>query len=305
MILRTSLRYFDQVARDQSIRKAAEKLHVAASAVDRQLLKLEEELGVPLFERLPRGVRPTAAGEILLSYIRRWNAEATTLRHQLESLRGGERGTIEIAAAEAAADVILPAAIADLRRRFPHIEFNITTGDSSQILQALLAHEADVGIAFNIKPSRGVRSIMDLQLPLGIVVAPDHPLAQLRHATLDDCAPYPVLIPSDSWIEQSAVKRLVSDSRHRLDIVARGVRVGVLKALARARAGIAFLTALEVDHEVRARQLVYIPLAHRNLDVPSLSVLTPASRSVPVYTAMFLERVKEQLAAYVLPQHTG
>lgn len=65
-------RYFDEVARHGSIRKAAEELSVSASAIDRQLLQAEEAFGVALFERLPRGVRLTAAGEILIYGVRRW-----------------------------------------------------------------------------------------------------------------------------------------------------------------------------------------------------------------------------------------
>ena len=58
------LDYVDEVARSGSIRKAAEQLNVTASAVNRRIMDLEEELGAPLFERLPRGVRLTTAGEL-------------------------------------------------------------------------------------------------------------------------------------------------------------------------------------------------------------------------------------------------
>ncbi|WP_179208886.1 LysR family transcriptional regulator [Salinicola salarius] len=80
-LLQTSLRYFEEVARQGSLRKAAERLHVAASAVNRQILKLEAELGVPLFERLPRGLRLSAAGELMLYQIRQWQRDE---RHLLE-----------------------------------------------------------------------------------------------------------------------------------------------------------------------------------------------------------------------------
>ena len=64
------LKYFDEVARAGSIRQAAEALHVAPSSVNRRIQDLEEELGVPLFERLPRGMRLTAAGELFVQYVR-------------------------------------------------------------------------------------------------------------------------------------------------------------------------------------------------------------------------------------------
>ena len=64
------LKYFDEVVRAGSIRLAAERLHVAPSAVNRRIQDLEEELGLPLFERLPRGMRLTAAGELFVTYVR-------------------------------------------------------------------------------------------------------------------------------------------------------------------------------------------------------------------------------------------
>src|SRR5262249_60113172 len=64
------LRYFLEVARQGSIRKAAQKLFVASSAVNRQILQLEEELGAELFDRLPTGMRLHAAGECVLRHVR-------------------------------------------------------------------------------------------------------------------------------------------------------------------------------------------------------------------------------------------
>ena len=61
-----AMSYVDEVARLGSIRAAGARLHIAPSAVNRQILMLEEQLGEPLFERLPRGMRPTPAGEILI-----------------------------------------------------------------------------------------------------------------------------------------------------------------------------------------------------------------------------------------------
>src|SRR5712692_1811533 len=64
------LHYVDEVARVGSVRQAAERLHVAASAVNRRVQDIEDELGTPIFERLPRGMRLTAAGELFVRYIR-------------------------------------------------------------------------------------------------------------------------------------------------------------------------------------------------------------------------------------------
>ena len=64
-----AIHYFDMVRRCNSIREAARRLNVASSAVNRQILKLEDEIGAPLFDRLPAGLRLTPAGEILTRHI--------------------------------------------------------------------------------------------------------------------------------------------------------------------------------------------------------------------------------------------
>jgi DNA-binding transcriptional LysR family regulator len=81
------LRYVDEVARAGSIRKAAEQLHVTASAVNRRVMDLEEELGAPLFERRARGVRLTAAGELFVRYIREQSGDVERMKSQIEDLK--------------------------------------------------------------------------------------------------------------------------------------------------------------------------------------------------------------------------
>src|SRR5262249_44326042 len=92
--------YLDAVARAGSIRKAAEKLRVASAARTRRILDFEKEVGSPLFERLPRGVRLTAAGEVLIATIRRSLSDLAAAGSQIEQLRGLVRGSVRIACSE-------------------------------------------------------------------------------------------------------------------------------------------------------------------------------------------------------------
>jgi len=105
------LRYIDEVARAGSIRQAAERLHVAASAVNRRVQDIEEELGTPIFERLPRGMRLTAAGEIFVRYIRGRSADLDEVRSQIEELKGLRRGSVKLVASQALAPVFMPRAV--------------------------------------------------------------------------------------------------------------------------------------------------------------------------------------------------
>jgi len=92
------------VARRGSIRRAAERLHIALSAVDRQILQLESQIGMPLFERLPQGLRLTAAGEFLVDAIRRSRRELMRVKSQIDDLKGLRRGEVSIALVEGATE---------------------------------------------------------------------------------------------------------------------------------------------------------------------------------------------------------
>src|ERR1700758_5593745 len=122
-------RYVDEVARCGSIRKAAEKLNVTSSAVNRRIMDLEEELGAPLFERRPRGVRLTAAGEVFVGFLRPQDGEVEGLKSQIEELQGMRRGTVRIACSQALALEFLPQQIADFRPRYSLVNFDVQVLD--------------------------------------------------------------------------------------------------------------------------------------------------------------------------------
>src|SRR5258708_37145545 len=91
------LTYVDEVARTGSIRKAAAHLNVAASAISRQILALETQLGTPLFQRLPKKLILTAAGEILIGHVRQSLKELTRAQAKIEELYRLRRGKITVA----------------------------------------------------------------------------------------------------------------------------------------------------------------------------------------------------------------
>lgn len=92
------LRYLDEVVRRGSIRKAAEHLHVAPTAVNRQILDLEAELGAPLFDRIHNRLRLTPLGEMVLTHVRSTLREHAALRERIADFKGMRRGEITVAA---------------------------------------------------------------------------------------------------------------------------------------------------------------------------------------------------------------
>lgn len=96
--------YFIAVARCGSLRRAAEQLHISASAINRQILQAEEAFGTPLFERLPEGLRMTTAGELLYDNLLRWQKEFRQTRQKFDELQGMKRGSVSVGMVQALAE---------------------------------------------------------------------------------------------------------------------------------------------------------------------------------------------------------
>ena len=298
-MVRTGLRYFEFACRLGSIRKAADKLHVASSAVNRQLLLLESEFGVELFERLPRGIRPTAAGDVLLGHVRRWNRESVLLRQEIGSLRDGVRGTIRIAAAETFTEDVLPRAMTKLQAQYPHVDFTLISGDNGRITNELLTKDADVVLVYDASENIRAEIIETASEPIGIIATPDHPLASRSVLTLEDCAEYPLIAPGSDWLTNSALNRLFQQSDALGRIVAYAERPGILKALVRAGLGIAFLSSLGVEKEVSEGKLIWLPLANGVLEPARITLMAPKGRPHPSYLSAFIAILRAEFLDYV------
>ena len=117
--------YLETVTRSGSIRKAADKLRIASTALNRRILDIEKEIGTPVSERLSRGVRLKAAGEVLIAAIRRSLSDLASAGSQIQHLRGLVRGTVYIASAESTANDLLPKTIARYQERYLGVQFQM------------------------------------------------------------------------------------------------------------------------------------------------------------------------------------
>ena len=115
-----------------SIRAASRELNVASSAINRQVLWLEEALGLQLFDRVGRRLRLSQAGELLLAHIRRTYSDFEGTVAELDALKGLRRGTVSIASVESVAEKLLPAVISTFRKSYPGIHVNVSISSSRE-----------------------------------------------------------------------------------------------------------------------------------------------------------------------------
>jgi DNA-binding transcriptional LysR family regulator len=295
-VLATPLAYFATVARFGSVRAAAETLRIAPSALSRQIQRMEDLAGLPLFERLPRGVNLTPAGEILLGYVQRWENDFSRLDEDLRSLAGRRAGTLRLATVEIATYSVVPHAIRALRDVLPGMTVNTTVGVTDDVLRDVAEGNAEVGVVINMPRSPDVKSAWGVRTAVGAVVLPDHPLANLKEVRIVDCLAHPIIMPDETLMVRSAIRRALEKTRRVAHIAGTCNRVASIKGLARAGVGVAFLAELDVSSEIKSGELSFIRLKDKDIEMPYVSLVIPKNKKTSPAAITFLDLLKKELA---------
>jgi DNA-binding transcriptional LysR family regulator len=188
------LRYFVAVAEELHFRRAAERLHVAQPAVSEQVRKLEDELGVRLFDRTPRSVALTDAGAALLTEAYRVLRQADVARMAARSASDRRGSVLRIGYVPTALPASIPRTLRRLVATMPNLQTTMEPGSGFELVDAVRAGELDVAVVSLPAPTDGVRAT-----PLGaqraLAVFPvDHDHAVKPHVSLDQIAPERIVV---------------------------------------------------------------------------------------------------------------
>lgn len=290
-----ALRYIDEVARQGSIRKAAKTLHVAASAVNRYILELEEELQAPIFERLPRGLKLTSSGEILIQHIRETLQAHQRMRAQIQSLRGLNRGEVVVATMATLAAGRLADIVAAYREKHPQVSLRIMVGDRATVAEMVALGQADLAIAYNLPEDNRLQRAAEFRHALGAVVSPGHSLATRKTVRMSECLLYPLVLADRSLSLREVVEATVP-ARATLAPVVETNSMELMKRLALTAPHITFLNRLDVDRETATGELIFIPLTGTG-SLQRLNILHRARGSLSHAGSHFLHFAQERLLA--------
>jgi DNA-binding transcriptional LysR family regulator len=193
------------IADQGSVLRAAEHLRLAQPAVTRSLREVENVLGVELFTRGPRGVTPTLFGEAFVEHARAVLAELRRAGERIAELADARTGTVTIGTLLAGSNVLLPRAIAALKRDRPGIMVTVREATFDAQTPRLLDGEIDliVGRLNPIDDLRGLRQITLYSEPVRLVARRGHPARRRPRLTLRDLLDYPWVLP----LEQTALRR--------------------------------------------------------------------------------------------------
>ncbi|MBS0426604.1 MAG: LysR family transcriptional regulator [Proteobacteria bacterium] len=195
-LLSMPMRYFLEVAQTGSVNQAAVRLYVAASAVSRQIAKLEDGLGTPLFERRRSGMALTVAGERLAGHLRNTVLDAEQVLEQVRHLGGQAAGRVRVCCTEGFAGGFMPTLMRAFQALQPASQIELHVGSPDEVSQLLLRGEADIGLKYVVAPEPGLRVEHAAPAPVLAVMSPDHPLARRRSVELADVVRHPLLVGS-------------------------------------------------------------------------------------------------------------
>ncbi|MBU3993452.1 MAG: LysR family transcriptional regulator [Alphaproteobacteria bacterium] len=272
------LRYFTAVGRLGSIRKAADELNVSASAIDRQILNVEAEIGMPLFERLPTGLRLTAAGEIMMAAGGRWQKSLGDVRAQIEDLRGLKRGSVDIAIIDALAKGYIPGVVRAIQSRYPGITINLRVLENDAIHRVIANGEVDFGIFFEPRSLRDLTVRAFAEVSLGFVTPAGHPIGQQDEARFSACVGSPVIVPARPLAVHQQVAVLEASNQVSLDKKCTSDNIQMITSLVLEGIGIGMLTSLDVVTEVQAGLLAFTRISDPVLRPMTLALCTATSR---------------------------
>jgi LysR family transcriptional regulator, low CO2-responsive transcriptional regulator len=179
----THLAAFFAVVETGSVTAASERLHVSQPALTREIRELEERFGVPLFDRLPRGMQPTEAGRLLADFAGQIFSLADAAETAIGEFAGLTRGHLRLAASRTIGGYLLPAVLNEFRRLYPGVTVDLAVSNTEHVEEAVLAHQRQIGLVEG--PYDG--ALFDATVighdELIAVASPAHPLARKRRLT--------------------------------------------------------------------------------------------------------------------------
>ena len=265
------LRYFVGVGEEQHFGRAAARLHVAQPALSRQIQDLEREMGFPLFDRLPRGVRLSAAGKLFLSDARRILQDVDEAKRRAERIALGKAGTLRIGIATAVSwHGLVVDSFREFRRRQPGVELELHHLLSVHQIEAILSGRLDAGYAASLTPwHKDLAHWEFVQDRMLLAVPKGHHLTKREGIRLRDLRDMPfVWFPR--WVNPVIYDRLMracargglSAPRIVQEATDRDTNLGLVQC----RIGIAWMTESTRWHCPRG--IVLLPVVDMNVRLP-------------------------------------
>ena len=287
----SQLEAFLEAVERGSFRRAAEALLLAQPSVSTRIQRLEDELGVPLFHRMARGVRLTDMGRTFLPFAQRSMESLRRGTEVLESVRHASAGILNMATARVIGTYVLPGILREFQQQYPETNLHIKVGQSTEVLEMVLNEEVQIGIARYMQhPDVDAIHLYDEEAVL--VAHPRNVLAISGIASMGEVAQQPLILydpgdPGSSYFtfihelcREAGITPKVEMNLDSVEAVKNMVELGL---------GVSFLPRSGVRQSLESGTLVIIPLAERRQVLLPTYVLVRKGQHYSPTVLAFLE----------------
>lgn len=286
------IQYFIEVAKREHVTEAALSLHVAQSAVSRQIFNLESELGVDLFIRDGRNVKLTPIGKIFLGYMEKAMRVIDDAKREIEECLDPEKGTIRIGYPSSLANYTLPTVISAFRSEYPHVKFNLNQGAYRSLIDGVIKGEIDMALLGPVpKNTNKIKGQILFHEKIVSVLPIEHPLAKEKELRLGQ-------LQHDSFIlfpEGYILRKLIVDACNQLgfqpNVSFEGIDIDAIKGLVSAGLGVTLIPEITlIDNLPRAT--VKIPVIEPAV-TRSVGVIISSERQLLPTEKLFYKFLKD------------
>ncbi|SHE61920.1 DNA-binding transcriptional regulator, LysR family [Microbulbifer donghaiensis] len=195
MLTLKHLRHLDAIIQQGTIHGAAERLHLSQPALTRSLNTLEEALGVKLFDRSKSGMAPTGFCQQIAGRCRELLLDLDEIQREADLFRHIEFGDLHISVGRAIKELIVRNTLPEFVARYPGVSVTVSEGNHTELVDRIKRREADILLAGSVsyRSVEGLRHEPLRDIPLSIIVGPDHPLRGCAEVQFDQLAEYPLI----------------------------------------------------------------------------------------------------------------
>ncbi len=249
------LEILQTIAETGSFTACGRKLHVSQSAISRQILLLEEELGEPLFLRVGRQVRMTPAAEALVQLGQRVFLDVRETVGRITDRTRDLRGTLRLSGGMTVCLYVFPPLLKHLRRVHPHLDVRLMVATAGRSVEEIRAGHVDAGLLTLPVEESDLVTMPVLREELVLITTPTHSLAKRKRIAPSDLADEPFVLFEPGSGTRRVIDRFFLSENIEPNIVMDTENVEIIKAMVKTGLGIGMVPYMAVAREVRARQL--------------------------------------------------
>lgn len=259
---------FIKVAQTKNISRAARELNISQPAVSAAVQKLEEQFGVKLFFRLPRGLELTPAGSLLLKHLRELKNRATEAESEMAAARGTVEGQLRLGACPTFGEYILPGLLGPFSRRHPRIGYSLAIGNNRQVYGLLKEGRVELAFLAGKPPVRKLATYKIMEDELILIVPPGHPWSTRRELEKKELPEQPLIMRERGSGSRKETEEALSEMGlppEKLKVIAEFHSLEAIKGAVAAGLGAALISRWAVAREVQLKTLVPVRIKDGSL----------------------------------------